>query len=430
MTNASASFADSLADGRALRCSAPSAPAPTASMDLMDLGDDPWGSERLQRRASAALQRRAPAAPAAAPVPEWAADDLMGLMGGNADVSMEDAMEAVEEEENSIESGLLLAVVERGAELGAAADHQKVPTGARRKPGVAVRVTYMHYGLAADGHISAERTRRFVKQADFRRRELGLPHGSLVSGLGSWGGPENAPIKLFGFRLTDAMDGRRGLQVIQGVSQTSMPTDLSKACESLTAVVPGVLEAARQAERAAQGLMGQKPASLLKEHVAAFYLYTMAHNFYRQLNAAMRDPDRSKAVPFFSYLRLLFAGLDAMCKGGQKWNMQKPRELWRGVHLDLQQDHPPGIEVTWWGASSCTPKISVAKGFLGHSGARTLFTVKNHTAVPIKEFSAFRGEEEWLLAPGTRLSVEKVEQKGGGLLEITLSEMPPPRDIQ
>lgn len=110
--------------------------------------------------------------------------------------------------------------------------------------------------------------------------------------------------------------------------------------------------------------------------------------------------------------------------------MLKPHELWRGVHLDLQQDHPLGGDVTWWGASSCTTKLSVAKGFLGSCGPRTLFNVKHLSAVPIKELSAFRGEEEWLLAPGARLRVEKVEQTSGGLTEITLVELPPPRDVR
>eukprot|EP00969_Alexandrium_andersonii_P046543 2042293-Alexandrium_andersonii.AAC.1 len=73
----------------------------------------------------------------------------------------------------------------------------------------------------------------------------------------------------------------------------------------------------------------------------------------------MRDEDRSKAVPFFGYLRLLFSGLEAMCRGAcpSKW----PAALWRGMHLDLTSEHEPGNEVTWWGASSCTPKLSVAQ---------------------------------------------------------------------
>jgi len=242
--------------------------------------------------------------------------------------------------------------------------------------------------------------------------------------LGSWGGPENAPIKLFGFRLTDAGNERRGLEIIDGVSVVAVPRSLEAACTSLAAVVPGVGRAAAHAERAAKALVNKSGAAL--EQVAAIYLYTMEHNFYRQLNAAMRDADRSKAKPFFAYLRLLFTALENM---GMRRSQKMP-ELWRGVHLDLQHDHPIGSEVTWWGASSCTPKVSVANGFLGSSGPRTLFKVQHRSAVPIKEFSAFRGEEEWLLAPGTRLRVEKVVQKVGGLCEISLVELEPPRDIR
>lgn len=134
-----------------------------------------------------------------------------------------------------------------------------------------------------------------------------MPHGSLVSGIGSWGGPENAPIKLFGFRLMDAMDGRQGLRIIDGVSKVVMHGSLRAACQSLSGVVPGVLGAADRAEQAMKALMTKRSTAKL-EVLAALYLYTMEHAFYRQLNAAMRDEDRSRAVPFFGYLRLLFAG--------------------------------------------------------------------------------------------------------------------------
>jgi len=340
--------------------------------------------------------------------------------------------------DETMEGGLLLAMVERGADLGPAAAEDALPGGARRRPGIAARVTYIYYGLAGDGQISAERVRRFAKQAGFRRRELSLPHGSLVSGIGSWGGPENAPIKLFGFRLTDAVDGRRALQVIEGVSGTPMPGSLQDACRSLNGVVPGVEGAAQHARHAVEtlGCKGLFGKSVSEDQAAALYLYTMEHNFYRQLNASMRHEDRSQAKLFFAYLRLLFMALEMLTKA--RWAKATPalltqpqgsQDLWRGVHLDLVDDHPEGSEVTWWGASSCTPKPSVAKGFLGSSGPRTLFSVRHLSAVPIKDFSAFRGEEEWLLAPGTRLRVEGVARKGGGLTEISLSELPPPRAI-
>jgi hypothetical protein len=329
----------------------------------------------------------------------------------------------MQEEGATMESGLLLAVVERGAELGPAVDGDRVPKGARRKAGASVRVTFMYYGLAGDGQISAERARRFTQQANFRRRELGLPHGSLVTGLGSWGGPENAPIKLFGFRLTDTVKSQQGIAYIEGVAKTLMPASLGDACKSLKGLIRDVEAAAKRAEQAVQTLPKHSRATTAQ--VAAVYLYTMAHDFYVQFNAAMRHADRQHAPLFFAYLRLLFSALDALSGSGGGGTP----DLWRGVNLDLSHDHPEGSEIVWWGASSCTPNLSVAKGFLGSCGERTLFRVQHKSAVPIKNYSAFRGEEEWLLAPGARLKVDKVDQKGGGLREITLVELPPPRAI-
>mmetsp|Transcript_31562 Transcript_31562/g.90612 ORF Transcript_31562/g.90612 Transcript_31562/m.90612 type:complete len:998 (-) Transcript_31562:313-3306(-) len=349
-----------------------------------------------------------------------------------AESDAEEAESEAECEDETMGAGLLLAVVGRGPELWPTSEADKVPANARRKAGVAVRVTYMYYGLAGDGQLSAERVRRFVRQMDFRRRELGLPHGSLVSGLGSWGGPENAPIKLFGFRLTDAADSRKMLPVITGISALPVPSDLLQACRSLQSVVPGIDAAARRAEAAA-GQLRPKGAGATEAQVAALYLYTMEHAFYRQLNAAMRHEDRSRAQHFFGYLRLLLSGLQDLAAA--RAAVQAGRSdggaavLWRGVHLDLAAEHAQGDEVVWWGASSCTPKLSVARGFLGCSGRRTLFRVCHQSAVPIKEFSAFRGEEEWLLAPGTKFTVEAVEKRAGGPTVITLSEMAPPRAV-
>jgi len=71
----------------------------------------------------------------------------------------------------------------------------------------------------------------------------------------------------------------------------------------------------------------------------------------------------------------------------------------------------------------------VAQGFLGSSGPRTLFSVKATTAVPIQELSAFKGEEEFILAPGTRLRVETITREQDGLLRVVLGELPPPRHV-
>src|SRR5262249_23604078 len=111
---------------------------------------------------------------------------------------------------------------------------------------------------------------------------------------------------------------------------------------------------------------------------AALYLYTTESCFYRELNKALRDRDRSRVAPYFGYLRLFFSALSKL--------QGPPDSLYRGVALDLRRQYPRGGTVTWWGVSSCTPKLSVAKQFLGHRGTRTLFEVTPVQAVSIRSY--------------------------------------------
>ena len=78
--------------------------------------------------------------------------------------------------------------------------------------------------------------------------------------------------------------------------------------------------------------------------------------------------------------------------------------------------------VTWWGISSCTAKRSVASSFLGTSGRRMLFEVVPQQAVSIRRYSAFTGEDEYLLSPGTQLKVTEVNNEKSGLCTVKLEE--------
>ncbi|RAJ40101.1 uracil-DNA glycosylase [Kitasatospora sp. SolWspMP-SS2h] len=150
------------------------------------------------------------------------------------------------------------------------------------------------------------------------------------------------------------------------------------------------------------------------EAVAALHLYTCESSFYRELNAALRHPDRARLTPYLPYLRLLFDAVDRL--------PARPEPLWRGVALDLRAQYPLGRTVTWWGVSSCTSRPAVARSFLGGRGRRTLFEVRPARAVGIREFSAFTEEEEFILLPGTRLTVTDVVAERGGLCTVTLTE--------
>ncbi|WP_405979961.1 ADP-ribosyltransferase domain-containing protein [Streptomyces sp. NBC_00158] len=154
---------------------------------------------------------------------------------------------------------------------------------------------------------------------------------------------------------------------------------------------------------------------LSADAVSALYLYTCESAFYREINAVLRSPDRSRLVPYLPYLRLLFSAVSGL--------PARTAPLYRGVALDLRAQYPLGRTVTWWGVSSCTPKLGVARGFLGSRGKRTLFEVVPARAVGIRDFSAFTEEEEFILSPGTQLKVTDVKTERGGLCTVRLTEL-------
>jgi hypothetical protein len=161
---------------------------------------------------------------------------------------------------------------------------------------------------------------------------------------------------------------------------------------------------------------GLNHADGLSAHeVAALHLYTAESPFYRELNAALRHPDRSRVAPYFGYLRLFFSALSKL-KGHKE-------SLWRGVALDLRQQYPEGGTITWWGVSSCTSRLSVAQGFLGSRGRRMLFEVTPLQAVGIRTYSAFTGEEEFVLPPGSRFKVIAVKIDRDGLCTVRLKQL-------
>jgi uracil DNA glycosylase len=166
-----------------------------------------------------------------------------------------------------------------------------------------------------------------------------------------------------------------------------------------------------------QKKVGGTAAGKLSEHeIAALYLYTCESVFYRELNASLRDPTRTRIPPYFPYLRLFFSALSKL--DGHDGS------LWRGVARDLRAQYAQGSTVTWWGVSSCTPKLEVARGFLGGKGKRMLFEVTPVQAVSIRSYSAFTGEDEYVLPPGTQLKVTEVKTERDGLYTVKLEEVP------
>ncbi|NUU24779.1 MAG: uracil-DNA glycosylase [Streptomycetaceae bacterium] len=215
-------------------------------------------------------------------------------------------------------------------------------------------------------------------------------------------------------RLASVKDEGLVLPEITGVFDTPL-MDFREAVSPVAELLSGLgrhveLSHAFGAKRAEEAVDG-----LSADAIAALYLYTCESAFYREINAILRAPDRSRVVPYLPYLRLLFAAVSAL--------PVRTEPLWRGVSLDLRRQYPLGRTVTWWGVSSCTSELGVARSFLGSRGKRTLFEVTPHRAVGIRSFSAFTGEEEFILLPGTQLKVTDVTTERGGLCTVKLTEL-------
>lgn len=217
--------------------------------------------------------------------------------------------------------------------------------------------------------------------------------------------------KLYLERLESVKDEGLTLPAITGVFATPV-MNFREAVAPVSKLLSGLDRHVEQSHRFSHT---QASTGLSQDEVAALYLYTCESAFYRQINATLRNPDRSRIVPYLPYLRLLFSAVSRL--------PVRTAPLWRGVRLDLRARYPLGQTVTWWGVSSCTSSLGVAQAFMGGSGRRTLFEVLPKRAVGIRSFSAFTGEEEFILAPGTQLTVTKVKSERGGLCTVSLTEL-------
>merc|ERR1719161_1536502 len=157
------------------------------------------------------------------------------------------------------------------------------------------------------------------------------------------------------------------------------------------------------------------PTTHMESHLyGAIMLYT-SNAIYRELNAVLRSEDRKKIQKYFKYLRLLLEALERL--------PQQKRDLWRGVGVDLFDQYTEGSTVTWWGVSSCTSDVKVARNFMkGCGGKCTLLTIKSKTAADISSITFFGNEKENLLAPGTKLKVLS-SSRNGNTTEITMEEV-------
>ncbi|WP_329168970.1 ADP-ribosyltransferase domain-containing protein [Streptomyces sp. NBC_01685] len=215
-------------------------------------------------------------------------------------------------------------------------------------------------------------------------------------------------------RLAGVKDEGLVLPAITGVFDTPL-LEFQEAVGPVVSLLVGIDRHVGRSYEFGKRRADEEAGELSADAVAALHLYTCESAFYREINAVLRSPDRTKVVPYLPYLRLLFSAVSRL--------PAHTAPLWRGVSLDLRAQYPLGRTVTWWGVSSCTSEAAVARSFLGSRGKRTLFEVTPARAVGIRRYSAFTGEEEFILSPGTQLKVTGVKAERGGLCTVRLTEL-------
>lgn len=227
-----------------------------------------------------------------------------------------------------------------------------------------------------------------------------------------------AKVELLKFYLRmgfEKMEEEDGLTPVSGVMQLALPKSLDEAASGLCSK-GDINTSAKKGEELAKKQAGS-PSRKMDGHLYGSIMLYTSNAIYRDLNQSLRDENRAKLKKYFKYLRLFFESMACLPK--------KKVTLWRGLSVDLHESeqYEEGKVVTWWGVSSCTSDINVAKNFAkGCGGNCTVITVESETASDISSITFYSNEKESLLCPGTQLKVLK-NKRNGKVTEITLKEV-------
>jgi predicted DNA-binding WGR domain protein len=226
---------------------------------------------------------------------------------------------------------------------------------------------------------------------------------------------KDATLKFFlrmGFEEVE-MEKDDGRTPLAGIEALAVPKTL---LDAIAGACPGpsITQSVSKGDVLAKRKAGTPVRPLTKDEYGSILLYT-SNAIYRDLNRVLREEDRKGIIKYLRYLKLLLhaaAGLPT-----------KPSQLYRGVGVDLSKQYTPGTIITWWGVSSTTSDMEVAKNFAnGCSGESSLLTIDTKTACDISAISFYSNEKESLLMPGTQLKVVKCVKKGK-VAEIHLEEV-------
>ncbi|CAK0862288.1 unnamed protein product, partial [Prorocentrum cordatum] len=226
-----------------------------------------------------------------------------------------------------------------------------------------------------------------------------------------------AKVELLKFYLRmgfEEVEEDAGRSPVSGVMALPVPASLDAACGGLCAKGQ-IVQSTKKGEELARRQAGRPSTAMAASLYAAIMLYT-SNAIYRDLNQCLRDENRAKLKKYFKYLRLFFESMDHLPK--------QKRTLWRGLSVDLfdNPQYQVGNVVTWWGISSTTSDMNVAKNFAKGCGGKCTIIRKSLTASDISDITFYSNEKESLLAPGTQLKVMS-KKRNGNVAEIKMKEV-------
>ncbi|CAF4011741.1 unnamed protein product [Adineta steineri] len=213
-----------------------------------------------------------------------------------------------------------------------------------------------------------------------------------------------------GDRFTDIDLENKSLSACYGyITWKVLP--IEEAMKDLHKLLPEINQFAKLAKKHCKHPNNHK---LSKDEAAAIYIYTMEMAedacVYRILNQTLRAEDRSKARPWFGYLKLLHSATSKLPK--------YKGIVYRGIDKDVSMAFKKGQRITWWSVSSCSASVDVISSFFNKARQSTLFNIECSSGKSISGYTCYPKEDEVILMPGTVFEVVAHPLHHHGVLHI------------
>eukprot|EP00300_Choanocystis_sp_HF-7_P036485 c52336_g1_i1.p1 GENE.c52336_g1_i1~~c52336_g1_i1.p1 ORF type:complete len:551 (+),score=82.19 c52336_g1_i1:1-1653(+) len=218
-----------------------------------------------------------------------------------------------------------------------------------------------------------------------------------------------------------------------GVEQEPL-VGMLEAAQAVASLVPSAPAFAEESLKRA-AVRETLDDGLSVDEAASIFFYTANEcPAFSKMNAALRNEDSNGLRPFFPYLRLLIEALSKLPRHtgslNRGINFQSNLELVHKLKAQFEGIRERNENLTWWSFTSTTTNMGMLHrpAYLGSTGHRILFSMSNvSVAFNITKYSFFPGEEEVILAPGHRFTVEGVLElpgpdAGSNLVLVNLSE--------